>query len=68
MKFFEKGYKIRIEIQLKGRELNYQNIARNVINSFIDSLNVDKTKNNVIIEDPIKFKNNKLTCIVSYKK
>lgn len=68
MKFFEKGYKIKIEIQLKGRELNYQHIAKEVINNFIDSLKVDKTKNNIIIEDPIKFKNNKLSCIVSYKK
>ncbi len=68
MKFFEKGYKIKIEIQLKGRKLNYQHIAKEVINNFIDSLKVDKTKNNIIIEDPIKFKNNKLSCIVSYKK
>jgi len=68
MKFFEKGYKIKIEIQLKGRELNYQHMAKEVINNFIDSLKVDKTKNNIIIEDPIKFKNNKLSCIVSYKK
>jgi len=68
MKFFEKGYKIKIEIQLKGRGLNYQHIAKEVINNFIDSLKVDKTKNNIIIEDPIKFKNNKLSCIVSYKK
>ena len=67
-KFFEKGYKIKIEIQLKGRGLNYQHIAKEVINNFIDSLKVDKTKNNIIIEDPIKFKNNKFTCIVSYKK
>ncbi|HOC96394.1 MAG TPA: translation initiation factor IF-3 [bacterium] len=67
-KFFEKGYKIKIEIQLKGRELNYQHMAKEVINNFIDSLKVDKTKNNIIIEDPIKFKNNKLSCIVSYKK
>jgi len=67
-KFFEKGYKIKIEIQLKGRGLNYQHIAKEVINNFIDSLKVDKTKNNIIIEDPIKFKNNKLSCIVSYKK
>ena len=43
-------------------------MAKEVINNFIDSLKVDKTKNNIIIEDPIKFKNNKLSCIVSYKK
>ena len=67
-KFFEKGYKIRIELQLKGRELNYQTLAKEVINNFINSLNIDKDKKNVIIEDPIKFKNNKFTCIVSYKK
>lgn len=68
MKFFEKGYKIRIELQLKGRELNYQNLAREVINNFINDLNIDKDKKNVIIEDPMKFKNNKFTCIISYKK
>ena len=35
-KFFEIGYKIKIEIQLKGRELNYQHMAKEVINNFID--------------------------------
>ena len=68
MKFFEKGYKLKIELQLRGRELNYQNLGREVVNNFIESLNIYKTKKNVIIEDPMKFKNNKFTCIVSFKK
>lgn len=68
LKFFSKGYKIRIELQLRGRELQYQNIAKEVVNNFISSLNIDKDKNNVIIEDPLKFKNNKLSCTISYKK
>jgi translation initiation factor IF-3 len=67
-KFFEKGYKIRIELQLRGRELNYMNLAREVINNFINDLNIDKEKKNVIIEDPLKFKNNKFSCIISFKK
>lgn len=68
LKFFSKGYKIRIEMQLRGRELQYQNIAKDVINGFISSLNIDKEQNNVIIEDQLKFKNNKLSCTISYKK
>lgn len=68
LKFFSKGYKIRIEMQLRGRELQYQNIAKDVITGFISDLNIDKTQNNVIIEDPLKFKNNKLSCTISYKK
>ena len=67
-KFFEIGYKIKIEIQLKGRELNYQHMAKEVINNFIDSFKENKTKNNIIIENQKKFKNNKISCIVSYKK
>jgi len=68
LKFFSKGYKIRIEMQLRGRELQYQNIAKDVINGFINSLNIDKEQNNIIIEDSLKFKNNKLSCTISYKK
>ncbi len=64
-KFFSKGYKIRIEMQLRGRELQYQNLAKDVINNFIEALNTDK---NIVIEDSLKFKNNKLSCTISYKK
>lgn len=65
IKFFSKGYKIRIEMQLRGRELQYQNLAKDVINNFIESLKSDGT---ITIEDSLKFKNNKLSCTISYKK
>lgn len=38
--FLESGDKVKIEIILKGRERQYANMAREIINQFINSLNL----------------------------
>jgi len=38
LKFLEKGHKVKIEMQLRGREKEHKQRAKDIINDFIDSL------------------------------
>jgi len=39
-KFLEKGYKVKVEIRLRGREKAYQDMARDNLKSFLSSLDI----------------------------
>lgn len=59
--FLESGDKVKIEIILKGRERQYSNMAREIVNQFIASLNkLLPTK----IEQPIAFQGGRLSVTV----
>jgi len=59
--FLESGDKVKIEIILKGRERQYSNMAREIVNQFIASLNkLLPTK----IEQPIVFQGGRLSVTV----
>ncbi len=40
-KFLEKGHKVKIEMQLRGREREHKDRAKEIINNFIDLLRAD---------------------------
>lgn len=62
--FLESGDKVKIEIILKGRERQYANAAREIVNQFIASLNkLLPTK----IEQPVAFQGGRLSVTVGKK-
>lgn len=63
-KFLQQGNKIRIEMILKGREYQHRDLAKQIINEFINSLNQQlKTE----IEQPLTIQGRKLLIIISKK-
>jgi translation initiation factor IF-3 len=62
--FLEAGDKVKVEILLKGRERQYVNMAREVANQFIETLNnLVPTK----IEQPLSFQGRRLSVTVGKK-
>lgn len=62
--FLESGDKVKIEIILKGRERQYANMARDVINQFIGSLNALVE---VRVEQPLGFQGGRFSVVVGKK-
>lgn len=60
MSFLSQGQKIKIEMILRGREKAHFNLAKDLINDFIASLD-----NNIIIEQPPKKQGGRIIAIVS---
>ena len=61
-KFLDKNKKVKIEIILRGREKAHTNIAFNIIQKFINSLE------NIVIENPPKRLGSKVTCLIKKEK
>jgi len=61
-KFLEEGNKIKIEIILKGRERQHADLARSVINNFIQSLNNQISIN---IEEPLTKESGNLMMVIA---
>lgn len=61
-KFFEQGHKVRVEMLLRGREKAHQDIARETMQKFVDSL-----EGNTILEQGVKRLGSKYTCILVQK-
>ena len=61
-KFFSEGHKVRIEMLLRGREKAHQDIARDNMQKFADSL-----AGNIIFEQKVKKLGSKLSCILVQK-
>lgn len=61
-KFFEQGHKVRIEMLLRGREKAHEDIARENMQKFADSL-----EGNIVFEQKIKKLGSKLSCILIQK-
>ena len=60
VKFLEEGNKLRVELPLRGRENQHQDIARAVIGSFIEQL---KARHSLSIEQPLQKQGGKLSLI-----
>ncbi len=56
-KFLEDKNKVKIELNLKGREKQHKDVARKIIEDFIEKIKEDENLN-IIIEQPIKYKGN----------
>jgi len=63
-KFFKKGYKIRIEMRLRGREKAHQDFAREKIKKFLEIL---EESTPIKIERELKRQARGLTMIISKK-
>lgn len=62
-KFLEKGDKVRLEMILRGREMAHQDLAREKISRFTQSLGDD-----IYIEQPLKRQGNNFSVIINKKK
>jgi translation initiation factor IF-3 len=63
-KFLEEGDKIRVEIILRGREKAHADLARGVIESFVEQL---RRKYGLVVEQPVQNQNGQLTTILGRK-
>lgn len=63
-RFLEKGDKVQIEIVLRGREKQYANLAKGVMDKFFELLKQDY---NVAIEQPFAKQGGRLTIVVGRK-
>ena len=59
-KFLDQGHKVKIELRLRGRERAFRNKAREVINNFIASLDIEHK-----IDKPIEQQSPVLTAIIT---
>lgn len=64
-KFFEKGHKLKIEMQLRGREREHKQRAQDIINNFIDLLREDFE---IRIESPVAFQGNRFQAVIAREK
>ncbi len=62
-KFLDKGYKIKPELQLRGREKAHPEIARTVVQKYLDLL--DRM---LIVEQPISREGWRFSALVTLKK
>ncbi|HAL50552.1 MAG: Translation initiation factor IF-3 [Candidatus Uhrbacteria bacterium GW2011_GWD2_41_121] len=60
--FFEKGHKVKIEMQLRGREREHKDRACQIINNFIDMMRKDFK---VRVESEIQMQNGRLQAIIA---
>lgn len=62
LKFLKKGAKVKVEVQLRGREHKHINLTKQLVKDFVDSLGED-----VIIEQPIAKHGHTIQTIVAQK-
>lgn len=62
-KFLDKGYKLKIELQLRGRQKAHPELAKETIERYIKLL-----ERNTVLEQPVKRQGGKFSSIVSCKK
>lgn len=63
LKFIEKGDKVKLEMILRGREMAHQDIAREIISKFIESLG-----ENIRIEQPLTRQGNRFFVVLDKKR
>jgi translation initiation factor IF-3 len=66
-KFLAKGNKLRIELPLRGRERQHPELAREVINKFVATLEADP-ENPIVIEEGLTSQGGKFTILLTSKK
>jgi len=64
-KFLEKGHKLKIEMQLRGREREHKNRAKEIFNNFVELLKPDY---DVKVESPVQFQSGRMNMIVARNK
>ena len=64
-KFLKEGHKVKIELNLKGREKQHKNFAFGIISAFLVEL--QEEVENLIIEQTAKYKGNGYSAIISKK-
>lgn len=60
VKFLDQGHKVKVELRLRGREKAFRDKAREVINSFLNNLNIEYK-----IEKPIDQQGGTLTVTIT---
>lgn len=66
-KFLSGNNKVKIELNLRGREKQHKEIAVNIIKDFIKKIKEENPERTLIIEEPIKYKGNGFSTIINYK-
>lgn len=66
-KFLAKGNKLRIELPLRGRERQHPELARDVINKFVASLEADPEVS-IVVEEGLTSQGGKFTMLLTSKK
>ncbi len=61
-KFFERGDKVKLELPLRGREKAFRDGAKEVINTFIETLRADYP---LRIEQAVTYQNGRMTAILA---
>lgn len=64
-KFFEKGHKVKIEMQLRGREREHKKRAADIINDFIDLLREDYE---IRVESPVTWQGYRFQAVIAREK
>ncbi len=64
-KFLEHGHKVKIELNLRGRERQHKERAKEMMDNFLNELRKEKE---LVEEQPVKYKGNGFSAIVFYKK
>lgn len=64
-KFLEKGNKLKLEMQLRGREKEHKERAKEIFQNFVDIL---KTDYSVRIESPVQYQGGRMNMIVAREK
>lgn len=62
-KFLDKGYKVKVELQLRGREKAHPELAKEVIERYIELLERD-----IVVEQPVKRQGGRFSSVVANKK
>jgi translation initiation factor IF-3 len=66
-RFLSKGDKLRLELQLRGRERQHPELARQMIDKFLDLLRSDKELS-IVVEEGLTSQGGKFTIVVINKK
>ena len=61
-KFLKQGNKVKIELNLKGREKAHKDLAKNIINEFINNI-----ENEIITEQELKAQGGRLSITIKSK-
>lgn len=62
LKFLERGDKVKIELVMRGREKAHKDVARQVVNDFIDSL---RDTYEIRIESPVSLQGGRMNAIIA---
>jgi len=62
LQFLKEGRKVKIELVMRGRERTHQDLARQVINEFLEKI---KDENSIKVEQPVMGSPRGFNCVIS---